>query len=159
MPSTPDLCDAHPEEIRVVTGHHWIAYGARTSFDGPVRTVKCHEDNSRVKELVNTPGEGRVLVIDGGGSLRHALIGDLLAAKARDHGWTGVVIHGACRDVEVLATIDVGVLALGSVPVKSVRNGEGQIDVPVLIGGVSIRPGHHLYADPNGIVVADRALD
>ncbi len=158
MPSTPDLCDAHPEDARVVIGLHWNSYGARKSFGGPVTTVKCHEDNSRVKELVHMPGSGRVLVVDGGGSLRHALIGDLLAAKARDNGWAGVVIHGACRDVEVLATIDVGVLALGAVPIKSVRNGEGRVDVPVTIGGVIIRPGNYLYADPNGVIVADRAL-
>jgi regulator of ribonuclease activity A len=143
----------------VVIGLHWQSYGRRKAFGGPVTTVKCHEDNSRVKELVDTPGEGRVLVVDGGGSLRHALIGDLLAARARDNGWAGVVIHGACRDVEVLADIDVGVLALGSVPIKSVRNGEGRVDVPITFGGVSIRPGDFLYADPNGVIVADRALD
>jgi len=158
MNSTPDLCDTHPEDVRVVIGLQWQSFGQRKAFGGSVTTVKCHEDNSRVKELVNTPGEGRVLVVDGGGSLRHALIGDLLAAKARDNGWAGVVIHGACRDVEVLADIDIGVLALGSVPIKSVRNGEGRIDVPVTIGGVIIRPGNHLYADANGVIVADRAL-
>lgn len=159
MPSTPDLCDAHPDEVRVVIGLHWRAYGGRQSFSGPVTTVKCHEDNSRVKELVNTPGEGRVLVVDGGGSMRHALIGDMLAARARENGWAGIVIHGACRDVEVLADIDLGVLALGSVPIKSVRNGEGRVDVPITIGGVIIRPGNHLYADANGVIIADRALD
>jgi len=159
MPSTPDLCDAHPDEARVVVGLHWQSYGAVRAFDGPVTTVKCHEDNSRVKELVGTSGDGRVLVVDGGGSLRHALIGDLLAAEARDKGWAGIVIHGACRDVEVLVDIELGVLALGVVPIKSVRNGEGRVDVPVTIGGVIIRPGNHLYADPNGVIVADRALD
>jgi regulator of ribonuclease activity A len=159
MPSTPDLCDAYPDDVRVVIGLHWNSYGARKSFGGPVTTVNCHEDNSRVKELVETPGEGRVLVVDGGGSLRHALIGDLLAAKARDNGWAGVVIHGACRDVEVLAEIEVGILALGSVPIKSVRNGEGRVDVPVTFGGVSMRPGNFIYADPNGVIVADHALE
>ncbi len=159
MLSTPDLCDAHAEHVRVVTGLHWKSYGARSAFGGPVKTVKCHEDNSRVKELVAEAGEGSVLVVDGGGSLRHALIGDLLAAKARDNGWAGVVIHGACRDVDVLADINIGVLALGSVPIKSVRRGEGQVDVPLNFGGVSIRPGDYLYADLNGMIVADRALD
>jgi regulator of ribonuclease activity A len=158
MSSTPDLCDAHPDEARVVIGLHWQSYGAKKAFSGPVTTVKCHEDNSRVKELVDTPGAGRVLVVDGGGSLRHALIGDLLAARARDNGWAGVVIHGACRDVEVLAGIDLGIMALGSVPIRSVRNGEGRVDVPVTIGGVIIRPGNFLYADPNGLIVADHAL-
>ena len=159
MKSTPDLCDTYPEHVQVVIGLHWRSYGARAAFGGPVATVKCHEDNSRVKELVNQPGQGRVLLVDGGGSLRHALIGDLLAAKARDNGWAGVVIHGACRDVEVLAEMEIGVFALGSVPIKSVRRGEGQVDVPVSFGGVSVHPGDYIYADANGVIVADRALD
>ena len=159
MKSTPDLCDTYPEHVQVVIGLHWRSYGARVAFGGPVATVKCHEDNSRVKELVNQPGQGRVLLVDGGGSLRHALIGDLLAAKARDNGWAGVVIHGACRDVEVLAEMEIGVFALGSVPIKSVRRGEGQVDVPVSFGGVSVHPGDYIYADANGVIVADRALD
>ena len=159
MKSTPDLCDTYPEHVQVVIGLHWRSYGARVAFGGPVATVKCHEDNSRVKELVNQPGQGRVLLVDGGGSLRHALIGDLLAAKARDNGWAGVVIHGACRDVEVLAEMEIGVFALGSVPLKSVRRGEGQVDVPVSFGGVSVHPGDYIYADANGVIVADRALD
>ena len=159
MKSTPDLCDTYPEHVQVVIGLHWRSYGARAAFGGPVATVKCHEDNSQVKELVNQPGQGRVLLVDGGGSLRHALIGDLLAAKARDNGWAGVVIHGACRDVEVLAEMEIGVFALGSVPIKSVRRGEGQVDVPVSFGGVSVHPGDYIYADANGVIVADRALD
>ena len=158
MKSTPDLCDAFAEHVRVVIGLNWQSYGARKAFGGPVVTIKCFEDNSRLKELVGQPGDGRVLVVDGGGSLRHALIGDLLAAKARDNGWAGVVIYGACRDVEVLADIEVGVLALGSVPIKSVRRGEGQIDVELSFGGVTIQPGDYLYADANGVIVSDRML-
>ncbi|MBB6087075.1 ribonuclease E activity regulator RraA [Wenzhouxiangella marina] len=159
MQSTPDLCDAHAEHVRVVTGLHWQSYGGRKRFGGPISTVKCFEDNSRVKERLAEPGEGRVLVVDGGGSLRHALIGDMIAAKAAEQGWAGVIIHGACRDVEVLAEIDFGVFALGSVPIKSVRRDEGQLDVPVHFGGVRFEPGEHVYADANGIIVADRALD
>ncbi|GJM09331.1 MAG: putative 4-hydroxy-4-methyl-2-oxoglutarate aldolase [Lysobacteraceae bacterium] len=159
MKSTPDLCDAHAEHVRVVTGLHWRSYGARKAFGGPVLTIKCFEDNSRLKECVGEPGKGRVLVVDGGGSLRHALIGDLLAAKARDNGWAGVLVYGACRDVEVLADIDVGLFALGSVPIKSVRRGEGQVDLTINFGGVTIQAGDYLYADANGVVVADRSLD
>ncbi|MDT8437594.1 MAG: ribonuclease E activity regulator RraA [Wenzhouxiangellaceae bacterium] len=156
--TTPDLCDAHAEYVRVVTGIDWRSFGGRAKFHGPIRTARCFEDNSRVKERLAEPGNGAVLVVDGGGSLRHALIGDQIAAAAQANGWAGVVIHGACRDVEVLAGIDLGVLALGAVPIKSVRRGEGQADVPVSFGGVVLRPGEYLYADANGVIVADRVL-
>jgi regulator of ribonuclease activity A len=156
--STPDLCDQFPDHVRVLTGLHWRSFGARDRFFGPIETVRCFEDNSRVKEALAEPGAGRVLVVDGGGSLRHALIGDLIAASARDQGWAGVIIHGACRDVEVLAGIELGLMALGAVPIKSVRRGEGERGVPISFGGVRFAPGDHVYADTNGIIVADRAL-
>ncbi len=158
MRSTPDLCDDHPDLVRVVTGLHWYSYGGRERFGGPVATVKCFEDNSRVKEQLAEPGKGRVLVVDGGGSLRHALIGDMIAGGAHDNGWAGVIIHGACRDVEVLSEIDLGVFALGCVPVKSVRRDEGQVDLPVHFGGVTFRPGEWVYADANGVISAEREL-
>jgi regulator of ribonuclease activity A len=156
--STPDLCDRHPDRVRVVTGMHWQSYGGKSSFSGPIETVKCFEDNSRIKEVLATAGQGRVLVVDGGGSLRHALIGDLIAASARDQGWAGVVIHGACRDVEVLAGIDIGIVALGCVPIKSVRRGDGQVGLPVRFGGVEFHSGEFLYADANGLIVANHQL-
>lgn len=158
MWTTPDLCDAHADDIDVVTGIHWQHFGAVTRFGGPIATVKCFEDNSRVKETLAEPGEGRVLVVDGGGSLRHALIGDLIAGKAKEMGWAGVIIHGACRDVDVLAGIELGIMALGSVPIKSVRRGEGQAGIRICIGGAHFQPGDHVYADANGIVRAERAL-
>lgn len=158
MRSTPDLYDDHQDRVRVVIGLHWHSYGGRKQFGGPIATVKCFEDNSRVKELLATEGDGRVLVVDGGGSLRHALIGDMIAAGARDKGWAGIVIHGACRDVDVLPDIDFGVFALGCVPRKSVRRGEGQVNVPIHFGGVTFHPGDHVYADANGIIVAADAL-
>lgn len=156
--STPDLADAHANKIQVVTGLHWRHFGLKQSFGGEIATVKCFEDNSRVKETLATPGSGRVLVVDGGGSLRHALIGDLIAASARDQGWNGVIIHGACRDVEVLATIDIGIMALGCVPIKSVRRDEGQTGIAIDFGGVTFRPGEFVYADANGIITAAQAL-
>jgi regulator of ribonuclease activity A len=156
--STPDLCDAHSENVRVVTGIAWRQFGGRQAFSGRVETVQCFEDNSRIKEQLAEPGNGKVLVVDGGGSLRHALIGDLIAAGAVENGWSGVIIHGACRDVDVLSGLDIGVLALGCVPIKSVRRGEGQLNGPVRFGGVTFHPGDHVYADNNGIIVADRAL-
>jgi len=159
MRPTPDLCDDHAEQVRVVTGLRWQNFGGLDRFGGPIATVKCFEDNSRVKETLASDGDGRVLVVDGGGSLRHALIGDSIAAGARDNGWTGVVIYGACRDVEVLAGIEFGVMALGCVPRRSVRRGEGQTGLGVQFGGVTFRPGDHLYADTNGIIVAEQPID
>ncbi len=156
--STPDLCDAHPELVQVVSGLHWHSYGGVEKFGGQIETVKCFEDNSRVKETLGEPGAGRVLVVDGGGSLRHALIGDLIAAKAAESGWSGIIVYGACRDVEVLAGIDFGVVALGSVPLKSVRRGEGQTGLPVSFGSVVFRSGDWVYADANGIVVSPDSL-
>lgn len=155
---TPDLCDAHPDQVRVVHGIHWQSYGGRRTFGGELETVKCFEDNARVKERLASPGEGKVLVVDGGGSLRHALIGDMIAEKAVHTGWAGVIIFGACRDVDALAELDIGVFALGCVPIKSVRNGEGQLNLPVRFGGVTFRPGEFVYGDANGVIVAAQPL-
>ncbi|TVS11002.1 MAG: putative 4-hydroxy-4-methyl-2-oxoglutarate aldolase [Wenzhouxiangella sp.] len=156
--STPDLCDAHPDDVHVVTDLNWHSYGGRSAFSGLIETVKCFEDNSRVKETLAEPGQGRVLIVDGGGSRRHALIGDEIAARAADNGWSGVIIYGACRDVDVLPGIELGVMALGAVPLKSVRRGEGQVGLPVSFGRVLFRPGDWVYADANGIVTASRKL-
>ena len=157
-PSTPDLCDAYPQDVQVVTDLHWRSYGGKPSFSGQIETVKCFEDNSKVKECLSQPGEGRVLVVDGGGSLRHALIGDQIAAMAADNGWSGIIIHGTCRDVEVLPGINFGVLALGAVPIKSVRRGEGQTGLPVSFGRVLFKPGEWVYADANGIISSAKKL-
>lgn len=159
MRSTPDLCDDHADHVQVVCGLNWHSYGGRDRFGGEIVTVKCFEDNSSIKELLGTEGNGRVLVVDGGGSLRNALIGDMIATNARDNGWAGIIIHGACRDVDVLPDIEFGVFALGCVPRKSVRRGEGQVDIPISFGGVTFRPGEYVYADANGVIVADRAID
>jgi len=156
--TTPDLCDAHPDEVRVVTLIDWKRFGASGAFSGPIRTVRCFEDNSRVKEALAEPGDGQVLIVDGGGSRRHALVGDMIAGGARDNGWHGIIVHGAVRDVGVLAGIALGVFALGAVPVRSVRRGEGQRDIPVTVGGVTFRPGEFVYADENGVIVAEHDL-
>lgn len=156
--STPDLCDAYADEVQVVTGLCWYSYGGKSAFGGQIQTVKCFEDNSRVKEILGEAGRGRVLIVDGGGSMRHALLGDQLAAMAAEKGWSGVIIHGGCRDVEILPGIDLGVLALGPVPMRSVRRGEGQVGLPVSFGHVQFNPGHWVYADVNGIIAAARSL-
>ncbi|WP_163649389.1 ribonuclease E activity regulator RraA [Modicisalibacter sp. 'Wilcox'] len=153
---TPDICDAHPE-VRVLDPV-FINFGGREAFSGPVRTIKCFEDNSRLKEAVAEPGEGGVLVVDAGGSLRCALLGDRLADQAARNGWAGIVLYGCVRDVDVLADVDLGIQALGVHPRRSHKHGEGQRDLTVTVAGVSLRPGDWLYADNNGIVVADARL-
>jgi regulator of ribonuclease activity A len=153
----PDLCDAWGDTVRVVDPV-FRSYGGRTAFGGPVRTVKCHEDNSLVAAELEQPGAGRVLVVDGGGSLRCALLGDNLAARGAANGWAGVVVHGCVRDVEVLRGIDLGVQALAAHPRRSVKRGVGELDVAVQFPGVTIAPGMFVYGDENGLIVADRAL-
>ncbi len=161
IPATCDLCDAHKGDtsgaFRVLPPV-WRHFGARRRFAGPVSTVKCFEDNSQVKTAVESPGEGRVLVVDGGGSLRRALIGGNLGAAAARNGWAGVVVDGCVRDVAELAASDVGICALAPVPLPTERRGEGQRDVAVQVQGVWVRPGDWLYADEDGIVVSAARL-
>lgn len=148
---TTDLCDAH-EDVRVLDlplGD----FGGRLMFHGPVSTIRALEDNSRVREAVAEPGAGRVLVIDGGGSTRRAMLGDLLAAKAVENGWAGVVVHGVIRDSEAIAGLDIGVKALGTCPRKTDKLGQGLRDVPLQFGGIAIAPGDWLYADEDGVVL------
>lgn len=154
--TTPDLCDAHPE-VQVVEPR-FRGFGGRVAFHGAIATVRCHEDNSRVRELAGTPGQGRVMVVDGGGSLRRALLGDQIAANAARNGWAGFLIHGAVRDVEVLAQLDLGAQALAAHPMKTEKRGLGEVDVPVGFAGVDFHPGHWLYADANGVIVSMRPL-
>ena len=155
-PATCDLCDAHKGDtdgaFRVLPPV-FRDFGARTSFHGPVSTVKCYEDNSMVKAAVESPGEGRVLVVDGAGSLRRALLGGNLGAAAARNGWAGLVIDGAVRDVAELAACDVGIRALAPVPLPTERQGQGQRDLVLQLRGVWVRPGDWLYADADGIVV------
>ena len=157
MFSTPDLCDDHPDDVRVLAPV-LRTFGGREAFFGRAVTVSCHEDNSRVKDLAGTPGEGRVIVVDGGGSVRKALLGDIIAQTAADNGWAGLVINGAVRDVEILRTIDLGVQAIAPVPLKTQKLGVGDVDVDVTFGGLTITPGEWVYADANGVVVSARQL-
>jgi regulator of ribonuclease activity A len=128
-------------------------FGGRPLFTGPAVTVRCYEDNALLKAVLSEPGEGRVVVVDGGGSLHTALLGDLMAALAIDSGWAGVIINGAVRDVAALRGLDLGVKALGSNPRKSGKTGAGERDVAVTFGGVTIRPGDRVTSDDDGIVV------
>ncbi len=152
-----DLCDEHPQQVQVAEPL-FRDFGARVRFAGRIVTIKCHEDNSRVRDLVAEPGRGCVLVIDGGGSLRRSLLGDQLAARAVVNGWEGIVIYGAVRDVEALAGMDIGVKALAAIPLKTDKKNVGERDLALRFAGVEFIPGRFLYADANGIIVADREL-
>lgn len=150
--STPDLTDAAPEAS--VIELQFRDFGAHPCFAGRAVTIKCHEDNSLVKQAVAEPGEARVLVVDGGGSLRRALLGDMLAEEAARNGWSGLVINGAVRDVDEIAATSLGVKALGAMPLKTEKRGEGQRDIALHFGGARIAPGDYVYADNNGIVIS-----
>ena len=155
--STPDLADAHPDVVQALQ-LDLRNFGGQSQFCGPAVTIKCHEDNSLVKELVATPGLGRVIVVDGGGSRRRALLGDRLAEQAAGNGWAGLIIDGVIRDVEQIGVTELGVQALGATPLKTDRLGAGQQQIPLHIGGVSICPGDWIYADNNGVLVASHEL-
>ncbi len=159
-PSTCDLCDTHKSDssgdFRVLPPV-FRAFGGRAAFAGTVVTVKCFEDNTSVKALLEGPGLGRVLVVDGAGSLRRALIGGNIAAAAARNGWAGVVVDGCVRDVAELAACDVGLRALAAMPLPTERRAAGLVDVPVQVQGVRIQPGDWLCADADGIVVMPHA--
>jgi regulator of ribonuclease activity A len=158
--SSCDLCDAfrdEPTALRVLPDL-FKRYGGRRRFAGPVATVACFEDNSLVKQLVESPGLGRVLVVDGGGSLRTALVGGNLAGAAARNGWAGVVVDGAVRDRAELAAADVGICALALCPMPPAKRGQGRSGEPVRLQGVVVRPGEWLYADDDGIVIAAQPL-
>jgi len=160
--STCDLCDAHkgadPARLRVWPGSRWRSYGKQSRFCGAVVTVRCFEDNSLVKAAVESPGEARVLVVDGGESLRRSLLGGKLAAAAEANGWSGLLIHGAVRDLAELRQIELGILALGHVPWPTDRQGQGLRDLPLLIDGQPVRPGEWLYADEDGVLLSSERL-
>jgi len=150
---TADLCDEHGDAVQVCEPL-FQTFGGRHAFAGPVSTVRCFEDNSRVKEAVESPGAGHVLVVDGGGSRRRALFGDKLGSAAVRNGWAGVIIHGCIRDSAELGRMDLGIRALGTMPLRSEKRGEGERDVPVRFAGVTFRPGEHVYVDEDGVIVA-----
>lgn len=150
--STADLYDERGEELNSLS-LQFQSLGGRSHFSGPVRTIRCFEDNGLVKSTLATPGNGAVLVVDGAGSLRTALMGDMIAASAVANGWAGVVINGAIRDREALADMPLGVKALGSNPRKSSKAGAGEADVDLLIDGVTIRTGVMIWCDPDGILI------
>src|SRR5210317_1368973 len=154
---TADLCDEYPDSLQICEPG-FSDFGGRRRFFGQISTIKCFEDNSLVREAVAEPGEGRVLVVDAGGSRRCAMLGDMLAAKAEAEGWSGVLMYGLIRDSADIAQMDLGVKALGTIPLKSVKKGIGERDVEVRFAGVNFSPGSYLYADEDGIVCSHAAL-
>ena len=158
---TCDLCDAHRDDsdgdLRVLPPV-FRSFGGRQRFAGTVATVRCFEDNALVKAMLDTPGLGRVLVVDGGASMRRALLGGNLGAAAARNGWAGVMVNGCVRDVAELAPLPIGILALACMPMPPRKTGEGERDVPVLLQGQWVRPGEWLCADEDGVVVSSTAL-
>lgn len=152
---TADLYDIHEEALQICSPV-FRHFGGRRNFHGPIATLKCFEDNSLVREQLGQPGEGRVLVVDAGGSLRCAMLGDQLAQMAVENGWAGVVIFGCIRDAVEISDMPLGVLALATHPRKSVKRGVGEVGGMVNFAGVSFRPGEWIYADEDGVVVMDR---
>jgi len=159
---TPDLLDANEANTR--DGHIRIVapmfqrYGGRPTFSGQIVSLKLFEDNSLVREAFAENGKGKVLVIDGGGSLRCALLGDQLAILAHKNGWEGVIIYGCIRDSADIDQIDIGVRALNTHPLKSIKKGAGDRNIAVTFGGVTFVPGEWLYADEDGVIVATTPL-
>ncbi len=154
---TADLCDEYADSLQICEPG-FSDYGGRRRFFGQISTIKCFEDNSLVREAVAEPGEGRVLVVDAGGSMRCAMLGDLLAAKAVAKGWAGILMYGLIRDSADIAEMDLGVKALGTHPLKSVKRGVGERDLVVRFAGVSFVPGAYLYADEDGILCSETPL-
>lgn len=155
--ATADLCDEYADHVRVAEPV-FRDWGGVASFAGAIETLRVFEDNALVRETLEMHGRGRVLVIDGGASLRTALVGGNLATLAHRNGWTGLVVYGCVRDSEELSVTPIGLKALGAVPRKSARAGAGQRGVPVTFAGVTFASGDHVYADRDGIVVANRDL-
>ena len=154
---TADLCDDYSDVLQIAEPL-FGDFGGEMAFGGRIATLKVFEDNSLVRQVLEEPGEGQVLVVDGGGSMRCAWLGDRLAELAEGNGWAGAVIYGCIRDCAALAETGIGIKALGAHPLKSVKRGIGERDVPVRFAGVNFMPGGYLYADEDGIVVSERAL-
>lgn len=152
-----DLFDAHEASLQLLPAA-WRTFGGRTAFAGPVQTLACFEDNTFVRTLLGDPGRGRVLLVEGGASLRCALLGDQLAELAITNGWSGVVVYGAVRDAAVMRTLDLGVVALGTCPIKSVKRSSGRPGDPVQVAGITVRTGMWLYADEDGVAVSETSL-
>jgi regulator of ribonuclease activity A len=160
--ATADLLDAHDEAARngriQIASPIFRSYGGLSAFSGRIATLKLIEDNSLVRKSLETMGDGRVLVIDGGGSLRCALVGDQLAQLGAQNGWSGMVVNGCIRDAKAIGGMKIGVLALATHPLKTLKKNSGESDVNVTFGGVTFHPGEWLYADEDGVILSPTAI-
>ncbi|PAE24864.1 ribonuclease E activity regulator RraA [Bacillus sp. 7894-2] len=154
---TADLCDEHSQELRICQ-QEFKSYGQKRKFSGPISTVRVFEDNVLVKESLESIPEGSVLVVDGGGSKRCALMGDRLGEIAQSRKLAGVIIYGCVRDTVELGSLDTGILALGSNPLKSRKEGKGDRSIPITFGGIDWKPGEYVYADEDGVIVSSVPL-
>ena len=155
--ATADLCDEHGDHLQIAEPL-FKDYGGRKIFSGSLSTVKTFEDNSLLRTALEEPGQGKVLVVDGGASLRCALLGDQLAALAGDNGWQGIVLYGCIRDSAAIAAMDIGIKALNTNPRKSIKKGAGKRDIPLTFAGVTFYAGDYLYADQDGLVVSAKKI-
>lgn len=158
MRATTDLYDDHEDFVQTCSVQ-FRDFGAVKRFFGPMRTVRCRNDNQLFRTLLGERGDGCVLVVDGGGSLSNALMGDILAAKGVANGWAGCIVNGAVRDSAELATIGIGIKALGTNPAKSSKTGEGEVDIAVEFGGVRFEPGHWVFCDEDGVLVSPKEIE
>jgi len=156
--NTSELCDMYLDSVDVVEPM-FANFGGRNSFGGEVTTVKCHEANGLIRDIVARNGEGKVLIVDGGGSLRRALVDLEIAEIALDNGWEGIVVFGCIRDVDFIDELEIGLQALASIPVLAGDNTDGEMDTPVNFGGVTFLPEDHIYADSTGIILSPEPLD
>lgn len=160
--STPDLCDEFEKELESgalrVLEPLFVSYGKHQQFYGQIVTVKCFEDNSKVKQLAGAKGEQRVMIVDGGASRQKVLLGDMIAENAVNNGWAGFLFNGVVRDVDALNELPLGIRALGSTPVKTKKLDRGEVDIQVSFAGHTINSGEWLYADNNGILISNRSL-
>jgi regulator of ribonuclease activity A len=155
---TADLCDLHSDNL-IIMHQQFKSYGKKHSFCGKISTIKCFNDNSKVREAVNTDGCNKVLVIDGNASMECALLGDMLAEAAYKNNWSGIIVYGCIRDSDVIANIDIGVFALTTKPIKSVKKGIGDTDINVNFFDVEFKPGNFIYADQDGIIISETELE
>jgi len=154
---TTDLCDAHPDKVRVAEPG-FSDFGGHIDFFGRIHTVKCHEDNSLVRKALESNGEAKVLVVDGGGSMRCALLGDQLGDLAVKNKWRGIIVYGCIRDSAAISLLSLGVKAVDTIPLKSNKRNEGQENIPVHFAGVDFVPGEYVYCDADGIIVSKTLL-
>lgn len=156
--NTSALCDVYQDQVDVVEPM-FTNFGGLFSFSGQITTVKCYEDNGVIRSVLQEDGQGRVLLVDGGGSLRRALIDAELAGLAEENNWEGLIVYGCVREVDELEEIEIGLQAIASIPVGATQNAIGEIDVPVNFGGVTFLPEDYLYADSTGVIISQEPLD